>query len=713
MKEKKISFYRNFGSVGEEVSLEYMLGAIKEGAYRKQIEALRQLNEEDYGKQKKKLPHFTPSGTFNMKRSSETLAEYSQIIILDIDKISDAESVRNRAAKIKHTMTAFLSPSGRGLKILVNTTSVLEDHKRTFNEVVSFYEKVLGVTVDAFGKDVSRACFVSYDPNLYLNEDSEVFQVQTITEIPKFNSISTTIDDDLFDKVVTFTQNVKHYYPGDRNNFIYLLANNLNRCSVSIDEAELKISVKYSDLDKNEIQTAIKSAYRNTNEHGVLNPEYLNSASSVNSAKVVKPKMGSNTPLIPEEVYEYLPDFLRKDCQLFNIKRERDVFLTSALVLISGCFNNVYGIYDNREYHSNLNCLIIAPPGSGKGVMDYARNEVQKIHDCIVEKFESTVPLERTNIQRTHFIPANSSSALVMKVLKLNNELGTICETEADTLSGTLKQEWGDYSDMIRKAFHHEPITYGRVGNSEDIVLGEIKRPKLSICLTGTPSQIPALLKSTEDGLFSRIIFYTYRNDEIPVFKDVFSDDGNVSFTKYFENKSEELYNYNLKVKGIGPVMFQLTKEQKVIFQERFDKTVKRIYHEYGEDTRSIVNRLGLITFRITMILTILRKLEKDELTSEVICKDVDFDASFLLSNIYLEHALEVYQSLLGRTVKNKSNADKFLDILPNKFKHSEAVKIGKLIANISEKTVSNYLRKLKETDLLKQPNTYGEYWKK
>ena len=60
--KKRVSFYKNFGGQSEEVDLNFMLGAIKEGAYREQIQALRKLNEKEYGEAKQRLPHFTPSG---------------------------------------------------------------------------------------------------------------------------------------------------------------------------------------------------------------------------------------------------------------------------------------------------------------------------------------------------------------------------------------------------------------------------------------------------------------------------------------------------------------------------------------------------------------------------------------------------------------------------------------------------------------------------
>ena len=67
---------------------------------------------------------------------------------------------------------------------------------------------------------------------------------------------------------------------------------------------------------------------------------------------------------------------------------------------------------------------------------------------------------------------------MLIKHLEDNDGMGAIVESEADTLSGTLKQDWGGYSDILRNAFHGETITKSRVTGME---YSEIKSPKFSM----------------------------------------------------------------------------------------------------------------------------------------------------------------------------------------------------------------------------------------
>ena len=108
------------------------------------------------------------------------------------------------------------------------------------------------------------------------------------------------------------------------------------------------------------------------------------------------------------------------------------------------------------------------------------------------------------------FLPANSSSTGLQELLQNNQERGILFETEADTLNIILKQDFGDYSDVLRKAFHLESIVYYRRGNKE---YKSISEPKLSVIISGTPNQLTKLIPSAENGLFSRFIIYLFEQE--------------------------------------------------------------------------------------------------------------------------------------------------------------------------------------------------------
>lgn len=528
-----------------------------------------------------------------------------------------------------------------------------------------------------------------------------------------FTTGTTSINlESLFRNVTDFTEKYYHYFPGERNNFISLLSQNLNRSGMNEVEAEKLIMLNYPELSS-EISLTVKKAYALIVEHDMFGHDYYSSATSATSATFATGPMYQSTPFIPDAVFSHLPALLDECTTVFKVPRERDVFLTGALTILSGCFNQIVGLYDNRPYSPNLFSFIIAPPASGKGVLSYARQLAQLIHENIKPDAESSNKLTQNGGEQiTHFIPADSSSAAVKRLLQRNNGQGTICETEADTLSATLQQDWGGYDDLLRKAFHHEQVSFARVGDEDDVKLREIAHPRLTVCLSGTPSQVPALLKNTENGLFSRFMFYTYRNDGVPTFKDVFAKNGPENLESYFNVMADrvfKMYDEALKTENVN---FEMTPDQQQRFTNQFDYRLKRLDEQFGEETRGIVFRLGLITFRIAMVLTIVRSLGEKSFSETIICTDEDFDTSMILSDIYLDHSMVVFQSLHGYR-KVQSNAMIFLDFLPvDEFTYSKAVNIGDKICKFGERSISSYLKELVGRQFLKQPKKNGPYIK-
>ena len=95
-------------------------------------------------------------------------------------------------------------------------------------------------------------------------------------------------------------------------------------------------------------------------------------------------------------------------------------------------------------------------------------------------------------------LPSNTTAAALQTALAENDGRGIMCETETDTLSGALGADFGNFSDVLRKAFHHEPVSLLRKTDRQHL---DLERPALSIALTGTPGQLPRLMPTAEDGL--------------------------------------------------------------------------------------------------------------------------------------------------------------------------------------------------------------------
>jgi hypothetical protein len=151
-----------------------VLDEIRQGTYKTQIEEIRKSENPSKSPLKDKLPVFTPTGIFN-HRSMAGLESYNGLICLDIDNVEDPEFLKQRAAKLKYVYAAFITPSGQGLKVMIKTNASPAEYKDKEIEVSLAFQHDTGAIRDKHCKDIARIQFVSYDPNIYINENSSTF----------------------------------------------------------------------------------------------------------------------------------------------------------------------------------------------------------------------------------------------------------------------------------------------------------------------------------------------------------------------------------------------------------------------------------------------------------------------------------------------------------------------------------------------------------
>ena len=140
---------------------------------------------EKSAKKVQSFPALTFAGTFTGTGTAKDINNMSGLIVLDIDHISDITKVRQTIELDKFTYLVFTSPSNDGLKVVIkhNLTNPNE-WKYLYNSLELYYQKTFGIDTDKSGKDISRMCFLPFIDNLYINDNSEVWQYSGIPEQP-------------------------------------------------------------------------------------------------------------------------------------------------------------------------------------------------------------------------------------------------------------------------------------------------------------------------------------------------------------------------------------------------------------------------------------------------------------------------------------------------------------------------------------------------
>jgi len=246
------------------VSIRAALNRIIEGKSRELIDKIRyEVDKEKRNELKKQLPCMLFSGEFK-QRNAAGLIRHSGFICLDFDDMDNREEL----ATDKYIYACWLSPSGNGVKALVKIP--IEDHYGSFLALEKRYPNI-----DRACKDVSRVCYESYDPELFINEDAEVFRDVVDVSYERMTVDRPETDEGkIYEAVKKWLENKGcEFYEGNRNNFLFQLATACNR--FGIPKGICDDFVKYdfvhgaTQFTVSEWESVLSSAYdRYKHQHG-------------------------------------------------------------------------------------------------------------------------------------------------------------------------------------------------------------------------------------------------------------------------------------------------------------------------------------------------------------------------------------------------------------------------------------------------------------
>jgi hypothetical protein len=267
----KVSFFTTILNTSPKYTkdVSYFIDRIKSGASQKIVEEIRKsLNKEERNALKKQLPVICFNGQF-INRSKIGLKKPSGLMILDFDDLDNAEEFKANIIKDKHVFSAFYSPSG-GVKALYRIIDVSDDSqfKHVFEQVKERYP-----LLDDSGKDISRACFESYDPDIYVNLEADIFvpEVRILPHedeiIGHVTNIPITDLDDVANRLVKWFSG--KYDKQQRNNSLFKLAAAFNDFGVNKHTA-LMYCGRYAEsgFGEKEIKQLVESAYKKTSQNG-------------------------------------------------------------------------------------------------------------------------------------------------------------------------------------------------------------------------------------------------------------------------------------------------------------------------------------------------------------------------------------------------------------------------------------------------------------
>ena len=759
------SFYFSvFDEHAVDMTLKEFVKLLRGERWKVQVEEYQRLKasgrETEAKKLKRKLAALVIAGRCDGSHAETNLKQWSGDAMLDVDKCNGRVSEFLQVLKdTPWVKAAWRSVSYDGLKLVVRVEAESVDEYRMAYALVAWHvAQLLAFPCDMSCKNPTRPCFASYDPEAFFRPDTEVFPWRRfVTEHPdRVGEILAEL------KVKTpagasgppvaasgmlhtfFNEFLEQnpFVDGKKNEFLLKLGRIARYKGVGEEELlrlktlaverlagmgcaagdippRIDSGYRYADMNKGPETPASRAHKAQGSPMRYSEPNEGEEEAELE--KLEADKLRREVPCLPDELFDRLPDFLKRGLTHVRNKRERDILLLSMITNISGCLPGVRMNYGGMVYSADLYLVALAGSGRGKGVMQLAAilpAAIQEYYDELNRKDEreyrqkllkwnleerlaaqeKRVPdldqCPEMPVERILKVAPNISKSQLILALEAGGAVGLVMNaSELDMISSAMHQEYGKHDDVMRAASQHEEVSSYFKTDHRLVVVSD---PHLALCASGTPAQLHKFISSLENGMYSRVAFYVGQAHW--EYKSANPGKARLDMRVYFKGMGEELLRMFIFLSG-SPTEVVFTEEQWKEHTERFRTYLREVVAEDDDSPGAIVLRHGLMMSRIAMVLTALRKCEPQWNTSEWKCSDEDFHTAMQIVDVLLEHSLLLSTSMDDtagriRPVKAFFKLRPVLKKMPREFTYSELMAAANE-AGLPTASVKRYLLRL------------------
>ena len=759
------SFYFSvFDEHAVDMTLKEFVKLLRGERWKVQVEEYQRLKasgrETEAKKLKRKLAALVIAGRCDGSHAETNLKQWSGDAMLDVDKCNGRVSEFLQVLKdTPWVKAAWRSVSYDGLKLVVRVEAESVDEYRMAYALVAWHvAQLLAFPCDMSCKNPTRPCFASYDPEAFFRPDTEVFPWRRfVTEHPdRVGEILAELKVKTpasASKPLVAASGMLHtffnefleqnpFVDGKKNEFLLKLGRIARYKGVGEEElARLKTlaverlagmgcaagdippridsGYRYADMNKGP-ETPVFRAHK-AQGSPMRYSEPNEGEEEAELEKLEADKLRREVPCLPDELFDRLPDFLKRGLTHVRNKRERDILLLSMITNISGCLPGVRMNYGGMVYSADLYLVALAGSGRGKGVMQLAAilpaaiqeyyDELNRKDECeyrqkllkwnLEERLaaqEKRVPdldqCPEMPVERILKVAPNISKSQLILALEAGGSVGLVMNaSELDMISSAMHQEYGKHDDVMRAASQHEEVSSYFKTDHRLVIVSD---PHLALCASGTPAQLHKFISSLENGMYSRVAFYVGQAHW--EYKSANPGKARLDMRAYFKGMGEELLRMFIFLSG-SPTEVVFTEEQWKEHTERFRTYLREVVAEDDDSPGAIVLRHGLMMSRIAMVLTALRKCEPQWNTSEWKCSDEDFRTAMQIVDVLLEHSLLLSTSMDDtagriRPVKAFFKLRPVLKKMPREFTYSELMAAANE-AGLPTASVKRYLLRL------------------
>ena len=615
-----------------------------------------------------RMPAIMTNALFEKGRKSTDPHSFQEVqyVMFDIDKIEDVElwleDMHENPSKYDMFYAAYISLSGNGLHILVAVRGLTDENfKDCYKHIASEIEIHYNLNVDMSCCDIARLCILSYDPNIFINEQAEVWDAQEIMNTLKMFELIPDEEKEILTQesknkgLALYIEKMNiQMVEGSRHNTIVAAVHKLNRAG--FDREAVKMELRQfvePGFEEKEINSIVDSVYKNWKDQHGKGREKWEEERRQNLRNGQFGQNGQYTPQIDEEdffshIWEKQPEITEYESCLPKLvwnavdrNKPEDIqwaLLQSGICVFSAMMPHLTIEYDGSIRWVQYSCMWIGDSGSGKGKI----TDISRIHNAyaltIEREFRENVirPAQQTvdewnkcmeeykeKKKNDRETPCDcGEKPIVPEEKKLQLPISTSESRFAQRLDANepevtyrVTEEMGTMYDNNRKDYGisrsnlREGLEGGRfaVDYKESGYVGT-EHAKWVDMLAGTPSAAQQHLDNQEDGLTARYEYY------LLVSKGFIRDYSKSSLgaNGWMEYESK-IATFALKTKDVY-VRVDFSREVEDIIYDQLEKSFNKYAIYSSTAIASYVKRNVLITMKKCAILTFLKAYEEGEL---------------------------------------------------------------------------------------------------
>lgn len=171
----------------------------------KRLNKVKQIDKKAFSVLKSSLPYFISSTFKDNLRSSSAFVSVNHLV-LDIDNYQlNLDDLKAKLSQDLRVKMAFISPSGNGLKVVCSLNEPITSLK-AYSDFYKIFSRSFAMQyqledcIDFSTCDATRICFLSYDPKVYYNPNSN--GVEQLFYIDSFSQLDFPLAEDTSGKPI-------------------------------------------------------------------------------------------------------------------------------------------------------------------------------------------------------------------------------------------------------------------------------------------------------------------------------------------------------------------------------------------------------------------------------------------------------------------------------------------------------------------------------